>query len=119
MKILIVEDEPDLREILQDVCSTEHEVKAMATGTSGVKALVGWRPDVLITDLALPGAQGEEVARAAAALRRPPWIVLMSGDLGRLERARPLADAVLHKPFQMDDLLSLIELFHRRFLREL
>ena len=118
MKILIVEDEPDLREVLEDMFSTgDHEVKTVATGASGLEALEDWPPDVLLTDLGLPGAPGEEVARAAAVLLPRPWIVLMSAEPARLERARFLSDAVLHKPFQMDDLMSLIELFYRRFLR--
>jgi two-component system, OmpR family, KDP operon response regulator KdpE len=118
MKILIVEDEPTLREVLEDMFSaSDHEVKAMATGASGLEALEAWAPDVLVTDLGLPGAHGEEVAQAAATLLPRPWIVLMSAEPGRLESARFLADAVLHKPFQMDELMSLIELFYRRFLR--
>ena len=118
MKILIVEDEPALREVLEDMFSaSDHEVKTVATGASGLAALESWPPDVLVTDLGLPGAQGEEVAQAAATLFPRPWIVLMSAEPGRLESARFLADAVLHKPFQMDELMSLIELFYRRFLR--
>ena len=118
MKILIVEDEPTLREILEELLSTgDHEVKAMATGASGLEALERWPPDILVTDLGLPDADGEDVAQAATLLLPRPWIVLMSAEPGRLESARFLSDAVLHKPFQMDDLLSLIELFYRRFLR--
>ena len=118
MKILIVEDEPALREVLEDMLSTgDHEVKTAATGASGLNCLEDWSPDVLVTDLGLPGANGEEVAQAAALLLPRPWIVLMSAEPGRLESARFLSDAVLHKPFQMDELMSLIELFHRRFLR--
>ena len=118
MKILIVEDEPALREVLEDLLSTsDHEVKAMATGASGLAALESWPPDVLVTDLGLPGGHGEEVAEAAAVLLPRPWIVLMSAEAGRLESARFLADAIVHKPFHMDELMSLIELFYLRFLR--
>ena len=118
MKILIVEDEPALREILEDLFSAEdHEVKAVATGTSGLEALEAWPPDVLLTDLGLPEVDGEEVAQAAVALLPRPWIVVMSAEPGRLESARPLADAIVHKPFHMDELMCLIELYHLRFLR--
>ena len=97
MKILIVEDEPVLREVLADMLSTvDHQVKAVATGASGLAALERWPPDVLVTDLGLPGADGEEVAQAAVVLLPRPWIVLMSGERGRLESARFLADAIVH-----------------------
>jgi|EndMetStandDraft_5_1072996.scaffolds.fasta_scaffold757324_1 DNA-binding response OmpR family regulator len=118
MKILIVEDEPVLREVLAEMFSTgDHEVKAVATGASGLAALERWPPDVLVTDLGLPESDGEEVAQAAVVLLPRPWIVLMSAERGRLESARFLADAIVHKPFHMDELMSLIELYHLRFLR--
>jgi two-component system KDP operon response regulator KdpE len=118
MKILIVEDEPTLREVLEDMLSTgDHEVKAVATGARGLQTLEAWPPDVVLTDLGLPEADGEDVAQAAVVLLPRPWIVLMSGERGRLESARFLADAIVHKPFQMDELKSLIELYHLRFLR--
>jgi len=118
MKILIVEDEPLLREVLEDLfAAADHEVKAVGTGTRGLEALRAWPPDVLLTDLGLPGADGEEVAQAAVVLLPRPWIVLMSAERGRLESARFLADAIVHKPFHMDELMSLIELYHLRFLR--
>jgi CheY-like chemotaxis protein len=66
------------------------------------------RPDVLLSDLDLGGSRGEDVAMAARALNPSPRIILMSGCPDRLESARPLADAVLLKPFDLPALLELV-----------
>jgi two-component system, OmpR family, KDP operon response regulator KdpE len=119
MKILIVEDEPALREIVADIFfAGDHDVRAVATGASGLAMLASWAPDVVISDLGLPDLPGEEVARVAAAMKPRPWIVMMSAETERLDAVRPLADAAFQKPFHLDEMTSLIELFHRRFLRE-
>ena len=66
-------------------------------------------PSLVLSDLDMPGLCGEEVARAAALLPRPPRVVLMSGDAARLGRARNLAEATLTKPFSVTDLMSILE----------
>lgn len=86
-----------------------HEVRIFDNGTSAVLALTEQSPCLVLSDLEMPGLSGEEVARAAARLPRPPRIVLMSGDRERLERARGLAQATLEKPFSFKALLSIIE----------
>jgi two-component system KDP operon response regulator KdpE len=119
MKILIVEDEPALREIVADIFfAGDHDVRAVATGASGLAMLKSWGPEIVISDLGLPDIRGEEVARVAAAMSRRPWIVMMSAEPERLDAVRPIADAVFQKPFHLDQMTSLIELFHRRYLRE-
>jgi two-component system OmpR family response regulator len=119
MKILIVEDEPALREIVADLFfAGDHEVRAVATGASGLAMLKSWAPEIVICALALPDIGGEEVARIAAAMRRRPWIVVMSAEPERLNGVRANVDAVFQKPFHLDQMTSLIELFHRRYLRE-
>ena len=73
MKILIVEDEPALREIVADIFfSGDHDVRAVATGASGLAMLKSWKPEIVISDLAFPDIPGEEVARVAAAMSRRP-----------------------------------------------
>ncbi len=96
------------------VFQAEHDVRATGTGASALEILGSWPPEILISDLAMPGVQGEEVAQAAAALPSPPHIVLMSAERTRLDTARPLADAVFRKPFELDELTSLVARFHQR-----
>jgi DNA-binding response OmpR family regulator len=100
MMVLLVEDDADLRGMLEGMLP-EFEVRGCATGTEGLNVLHTERVDVLLTDLELPGVSGEELARVARALPRPVTVVIMSGNLARLEASRALADAVVVKPFPM------------------
>ena len=110
MKILIVEDEPTLLEFLESVfLSCNHDVRAFVSGATAVEIMPAWQPELLLCDLSLPDVPGEEVAQVASALPRPARVLLMSGAMRRLESARPLAEAVLLKPFKMEDLMSLVE----------
>jgi CheY-like chemotaxis protein len=108
MKILIVEDEAALRVILEEFFFDEHDVRALGSGKRALELLRGWQPEVLVSDLGLPGLSGEALAQAAAALPRPARVVLISAEPERLEMARPLADVVLHKPFKLDELIRAI-----------
>jgi len=101
MKLLLVEDDEDLRGMLEAILPPDFEVRACSTGSEGLDALQTERVDVLLTDLELPGVSGEVLARFARALPRPVPVVIMSGNLGRLEASRALADAVVVKPFPM------------------
>src|SRR5262245_12440109 len=110
MKILIAEDQPALRVIFEDAFLTgAHDVQAIGSGPVALDFLRSWQPDVLVSDLALPGLTGEELAQAAAALPGRVRIILMSAERQRLTGARDLADAVLHKPFPLYELVRAVE----------
>jgi len=107
-KLMVVEDNRNLLEFLEQVLRPHFEVSGFACGRAALRGLRGNPPDALVTDLDLPRVPGEELARAANALPDPPRVVLMSGDLGRLIRARPLGHAALEKPFSPRKLLDVL-----------
>jgi DNA-binding response OmpR family regulator len=110
MKVLVVESDRDLLAFLGLVIlSGRHDVEQWTAGTPAIIALQRTSVDVLLCDLGLPDMDGEVLARAAAVLPQPPKIVLMSGEPARLERARPLASAVLQKPFPASQLLQILD----------
>lgn len=105
--IWVVDRDPDLLRFLEAslVRSMGSEVQLLESGAEALSALDRSSPDVLLCELDLPGAPGEEVASAASRLARRPSIVLMSADAGRLSRARLLADRLLPKPFPLSELV--------------
>jgi PAS domain S-box-containing protein len=68
-RVLVVEDEGDVREMLKVLLEGEgHEVSVADNGIEGVAKLGSFRPDVALVDIGLPGMDGYEVARRARSL---------------------------------------------------
>ena len=68
-RILVVEDEKDVREMLKFVLESEgHEVSIADSGVDGLAKFGSFRPDVALVDIGLPGMDGYEVARQARSL---------------------------------------------------
>ena len=68
-RILVVEDEKDVREMLKFVLESEgHEVSIADSGVEGLAKFGSFRPDVALVDIGLPGMDGYEVARQARSL---------------------------------------------------
>ena len=100
-RVLVVDDEPQIRRFLRaSLTAHGYAISEAASGAEAIARLDRQTFDVLVTDLALPGISGEEVA--AHALRRRPAIrvVFATGyAAGRDSRARFGAAAVLQKPY--------------------
>jgi len=113
--ILVVEDDPDVRELLQLFLRNEgHRVSAAADGASALNLVVASEnpPDVLLTDYNLPGGlNGLELAgRLREGRRRPLPVVVLTGDISA-EALRAIAqhDCVpLNKPVRLDGLTSVL-----------
>ena len=114
LRILLVDDEPALRELLRvtfegasiDVLEAESAEEAIAL-------LGGDLPDAIVLDLRLPGISGSDLCRRLRrdeATREIPIVVLSGGDSDELERAcRAGADEVIGKPFSPLELLFVVE----------
>jgi two-component system OmpR family response regulator len=107
--IFVVEDEALVREFLEWALGRSYRVRAFGDGREALAALDDETPDLLLSDLDLPGLSGETLAAGARALARPPTVVFMSADPERLHRAEAGADAVLEKPFSLVDALEVVE----------
>jgi DNA-binding response OmpR family regulator len=104
MNVLVVDGDADLRALLEAVIGSDHSVRTFGCGSRALAELVDSPPDLLLTELGLSGVSGEDLARTAAELPRPPRIVLMSVDHKRLALSAVLAEALLEKPFSIRDL---------------
>jgi CheY-like chemotaxis protein len=111
LTVLIVDDDPTVRDITADVM----EMAGWATlrardGESALRHIEEHAPDVVLLDIALPRMSGLDVLRLVKSTewRGPkPRIVLLSGYARLLPEAdASLADGVVEKPFDLDDLVQ-------------
>lgn len=100
--LLLVEDDDDLRELLEMMLEQEFDVRSCASGAEALWRLRTERLDVLLTDLELPEVPGEDLAQAARKLEPSVVIVAMSGDAERLANCRMLADGLIAKPCSLE-----------------
>jgi CheY-like chemotaxis protein len=105
-RVLVVEDEPDIREVVSDVLADEgFEVLGARDGVEGLRKARAWHPSVVLLDLMMPGMNGWEFCAARhddPELAKIPVIVLSA--LGRVDDLD--ASAFLQKPFEIDRLVS-------------
>jgi signal transduction histidine kinase/CheY-like chemotaxis protein len=115
-RILVVEDNPDIRESLRMVLdSWGHEVMLAATGSEGVTLAEQARPDIALIDIGLPGMSGYEVAvrirQRAPAGKAKLRMIAITGYGQPSDRARALDagfDAHLLKPVDPDVLQRML-----------
>lgn len=110
--ILVIEDEPPVRNLIRDVLLDEgYHVVVAGDGREGLGVLKTVVADLILCDVMMPRMDG--VAFAAALREHPRWqyvpLIMMSAanQVGRLPAG--LFTAFLPKPFQLDALLSLVE----------
>jgi signal transduction histidine kinase/CheY-like chemotaxis protein len=118
IRILCIDDEPGVRELLHDcLVNNHHQVSVAGSGREGVEmfrtGLRSKKPfDVVITDLGMPEMDGYHVARAIKA-ESPRTPILMLTGWGTVIKAEgesaPEIDAVLSKPPRMQELNTLLQ----------
>lgn len=118
MRILVVEDEPDLaRHIVRALARHGHEVRAVHDGRAGLQAGLEQTPDLIVLDLNLPHLDGLEVLarlRGAKAEARVLILTARSEVEHRIRGLKAGADDYLAKPFSMEELAARVEVLGRR-----
>jgi CheY-like chemotaxis protein/uncharacterized membrane protein len=117
LRILCIDDEPDLRQVMHDVLELDHHQVTVATGgregldlfRSSLRA--GEPFEVVITDLGMPDIDGRHLARAIKA-ESPQTPVIMLTGWGTMTKTdgqpAPAVDAVIGKPPRMQELSNLL-----------
>jgi two-component system KDP operon response regulator KdpE len=116
-RILVVDDEPQIRRMLRaSLQSSGYDVVLASDGADGFKAFEAARPDLIITDLAMPAMNGLELTRAVRRLATTPIIVLSvrDADTMKVNALDEGADDYLTKPFSMPELLARVRAQLRR-----
>jgi two-component system response regulator PilR (NtrC family) len=123
-RILVIDDEPIIREVLQDILAREgHGIVAVGDAEAGLLALEGEEFDLVVLDLMLPGQGGLETLREIKG-KDPDQIVVMVTAYGSVETAvqamKMGAHDYLTKPFKNEDVLRILRngLRHRHLVRE-
>src|SRR5262249_5460800 len=119
-KILIVEDEPDLQQVLEyNLKQAGHEVLLAKLGQEGIRLAREHRPDIVLLDLMLPDTSGIEVCRSlkeGPTTRTIPVLMVTARgeEIDRVVGFEIGADDYVVKPFSVRELLLRIQAVLRR-----
>jgi DNA-binding response OmpR family regulator len=111
MRVLVVDDNRDIVELLQRVLRLEgHDVLIARDGLEALQQEAAGQPDLVILDVNLPALDGWEVCRRIKARRAVPVVLLtVRGERADIERSRAAgADDHLLKPFEIGAFLKQI-----------
>ncbi len=117
MKVLVIDDEPQIRRALRVFLEqNHHEVHLAASGEEGLDLAALTLPELVILDLAMPGLNGYEVCKQLRTWSKAPIIVLSVRDQeeDKIKALDMGADDYLTKPFGMGELLARMRAVYRR-----
>ena len=113
-RILIADDNADMRDYLQRLLAPQYEVLAVEDGKLALESARRQRPDLILSDVMMPNLDGFgflQQVRADESLKNIPLIVLSAraGEESRIEGVQSGADDYLVKPFSARELLARVE----------
>ena len=118
MKILIIEDEPSLSELIErEVISEGYVAECARDFISAETKIVGYNYDCILLDISLPGGSGLELLAKLRAMGRRENVIIISARDSVDDRVAGLelgADDYLPKPFHMAELMARIRSVLRR-----
>jgi two-component system KDP operon response regulator KdpE len=117
MRVLVVDDEPQIARVLRtSLTSNGHEVTVAQDGAEAMELFLKVQPELVITDLAMPGMDGIELTRAIRERSNVPVIVLSvrSQDSQKVAALDEGADDYISKPFSIQELLARVRVQMRR-----
>jgi len=116
-RILLVDDEPDVRDVLAEYLRTEgFEVCEAADGLAALERALSDRPDLIILDLNLPKLSGSEVFRRLRTVDDTP-VIMLTARVNELDRVVGLelgADDYVGKPFSPREVVARVKNVLRR-----
>ena len=124
MKVLVVDDEPDVIEVV-NLCFglrwPEAEVTSARDGDQALKLIEQDRPDLVLLDIVLPGMDGFQVCQEVRRFSDVPIVMLSARD-AEVDKVRGLemgADDYITKPFSHLELLARVRAVLRRYQNQL
>ena len=113
-RLLVIEDSHDIAAYIGSLFANRYAVSYAANGKEGMEKALDLVPDLIITDLMMPGMDGLEVCRQVRGneiINHIP-IIVVTAKITEEERIRGLeagADAYISKPFNADELRTRVE----------
>ncbi len=107
-RIIIIDDEPDLLNVLQEYIEMRRRpedcmVQTARDGAEGLELLVRHRPDLVILDIDMPGLNGVAVLRKIRSLDPTIPVVMLTGKADAAQAGETLRDgAVMYAPKPLD-----------------
>ncbi len=118
VKILVIEDEPLVRESLKDSLEGEgYMVRACEDGVVGLDTFEDYEPNLVLLDLMMPGMDGLEVCRRVRRINSNIPIIMLTAKSTEIDKVVGLeigADDYLTKPFGMRELFARVKARLRR-----
>ncbi len=119
MRVLVVEDEPDLlAAVAQALVEDGYAVDTASDGDDGLKMALAWPYDIVVLDIMLPRIDGFTLLREIRRKKSTPVLILTARDAldDRLKGLDGGADDYLVKPFSVPELLARVRAVIRRAL---
>jgi DNA-binding response OmpR family regulator len=117
-RILVVDDEPHIREVVGSYLAREgHEVAYAADGDAALEAALDGDPDLIVLDVMLPGRSGFDVLRDLRAAGRRCAVILLTARDDVIDRVAGLeigADDYVTKPFEPREVVARVGAVLRR-----
>lgn len=111
--ILLADDSVTIQKVVElTFMDQDYQVVAVGDGTSALARLPELRPDLVIADVHMPGANGYQVCRQTKATHPDIPVLLLVGTFEQFDEAEATAagaDSFLKKPFDSQDLLRQVE----------
>jgi len=110
MKILIVDDQPEIADLLEIGLSYwGHSTSKASNADEAIKLLTKGTYEVVITDAEMPGMSGFELCRYVRSQFPHMFIVGITGSLAFSEFIKAGADTFFKKPFRLEDLQKILQ----------
>ena len=114
MKVLIVDDNQGIASLVKMILEDEgFEIRSALDGKEGFRIFLEFEPDLIITDIQMPGENGIELMKHIRRLNPLVRNIYMSGDLCSFrslleEEEKRYSAGLLEKPFSKDELMGLV-----------
>jgi two-component system KDP operon response regulator KdpE len=116
-RILVIDDEPQITRVLRGALTAKaFDVRTANDSEEGLRIYCEWMPDLVVTDLMMPGVTGVAVCRAIRSTSATPVLILSvrNHELEKVEALEAGADDYVTKPFSTPELIARIRAHLRR-----